>query len=275
MGFVNRNVGREVRSHLLGRFGFVDDEARPGQYRRAVDAQHQLFITDAAWNKGKGGGHTTASLEFQVARRDINELRMELLNPLGIWWPTVKVNKLLFDGDSKLSLLTDYKLDAVAVSDYCDLWVPKFIEEAPRLLYIHEMFEVARPVKPLWRSTHIARMLDTLLEGDWSATSEDEFFFRLTDEMQQRIRAWVAEHPDGIERDVHGEVFETRNSDGEIEVSNAVLFPIEMPTSEQFAMLAASGFNWYPDTQSFRKVAAGEPGSSDLPWREPGWANRS
>ena len=52
MGFANRNVGREVRSHLLGRLGFIDDEARPGQYRRAVDAQHQLVITDKEWHIG-------------------------------------------------------------------------------------------------------------------------------------------------------------------------------------------------------------------------------
>ena len=195
-----------------------------------------------------------------------------MINPdFELWWPTAKVNRLLFDGDTSLYTLTDYKQDADAVEAYCDLWVPKFIEEAPRLSYIHEMFEVARPVKPLWQSTAWARMLDALLDGNWEESSDENRFPELINDELPSVLAWVAEHPSGIERDVHGEIYETRNSDGEIEVSNDVLFPLEMPTTEQFAMLAASGFNWFPETQVFRKVADGEPGAPALPWLEAGW----
>ena len=266
---MNSNVGREVRAHVTERFGFVDDDVHPGRYRRAVDAQHQLVITDDSWDLGKNGGHSTANLQFQVARRDINELWKELLNPdIGLWWPTVKVNRLLFDGNSRLGAVRV----AAEVAEYCDEWVLKFIEEAPVLSYVHEMFEAALPIRPLWQATRIARMLDTLLEGEWSEIAEEEFFpDQITTVKQEAIRAWVVEHPDGVERDVHGEVYESLSSGGEIEVLNAVLFPIGVPSSEQFAMLAASGFNWFPETQVFRKVAEGEPGASDRPWLEPGW----
>ena len=81
MAFVNRNIGREIREQLIEHFGFTDDDQTPGQYRRAVDAQHQLVITDGSWHIGKDGGHSSAGLDFLVARRDINELWMELLNP--------------------------------------------------------------------------------------------------------------------------------------------------------------------------------------------------
>lgn len=57
-----------------------------------------------------------------------------------------------------------------------------------------------------------------------------------------------------------------------IEIANQQLFGNEMPTSEQFGMLAASGYNWYPDTQTFRKTAPGKPGSPERPWLEPEWS---
>ena len=204
MGFVSRNVGAEVRSHLVDRFGFVDAEDRPGRYRLRVDAQHQLVITDGTWGKSKEGGHTSADLQFQIARRDINELRSRVLDPrIDAWWPTLKVNKLLFDGDSALGSVTDYRMDADAVSAYCDYWVPKFVEDAPSLSYIHEMFAVALPNRNLARSTKIARMLDSMLEGTWSADAEAEFFPDLIrPDGQLKIRNWVAENPLGIDREL-------------------------------------------------------------------------
>lgn len=203
MGFVSRNAGREVQSHLLTRFGFVNDEDRPGRYRLPVDAQHQLVITDGTWGKSKEGGHTSANLYFQVARRDINELRGQILNDMGVWWPTLKVDTILFDGDRTVGHLSDFRLDAAAVSAFCDLWVPRFVAEAPRLSYIHEMFAAARAHEKLARSTKIPRMLDSMLEGTWSSDAEAEFFPGLiVPDDQEKIRRWVAENPNGIEREL-------------------------------------------------------------------------
>ena len=58
----------------------------------------------------------------------------------------------------------------------------------------------------------------------------------------------------------------------QIEISNAELFGRQQPTSEQFVLLSASGYNWYPDTQTFRKIAAGQPGAAERPWLTPEWS---
>ena len=174
---------------------------------------------------------------------------------MGPWWPTLKVDTILFDGDRTLSQLSDFRLDADAISAFCDLWVPKFVAEAPQLSYIHEMFDIARGHEKLARNTKIPRMLDSMLEGTWSSDAEAEFFPDLiVPDDQEKILSWVGEHPDGIERDVHGEVYEVCTGDGEIEVSADVLFPLAVPTKEQFAMLAAAGFGWFPEENVFRKA---------------------
>lgn len=202
MGFVSRNVGAEVRSHLVDRFGFIEAEDRAGRYRLPVDAQHQLVITDGTW--GENGGHTSARLVFEVARRDINELRSELLDPrIDSWWPTVKVNKLLFGGDSKLGTVTDFRMDGDAVAAYCDYWLPKFVAEAPKLSYVREMFGIARTHAKLARQTRFARMFDSMLAGTWAADSEPDFFpNQFGPDDREKILGWVAAHPDGIEREL-------------------------------------------------------------------------
>ena len=46
----SRNVGQEVREHLVGRFGFELTSQHPGRYHRVVDGEHALVITDMSWN---------------------------------------------------------------------------------------------------------------------------------------------------------------------------------------------------------------------------------
>ena len=201
-----RNVGVEIRGHLLDRFGFADDESYPGRYRRPVDEQHQLWITDRNWGEEVAGGDERAGLEFHVARRDINELRIGLLeSSVAIMAPTVRVNRLLFDGDVSLTIVKSRRQDETAVTEFCDTWVGKFIRQAPRLTFIHEMFGVAAGNTNLMRSTETARMLDLMLEGGWSDAAEEEFFpNKMTPKRQANIREWVAEHPNGVDRALRG-----------------------------------------------------------------------
>lgn len=219
----DRNLGREVGELLVDEHGFARDDRVPGRFFRVVDSQHALVFWDADWDKGPGGytwkaGYLTVSAQLFVARRDINELALEIYDK-DIFrhpYPTVRVDREIrpmgfgrytgqFEGFNR-----EVERDVPA---WIDSWLPEFAERTPNMPLLTQSIakQAAHP-----RGGGVVswvRWMTAMLDG-WTEADEQEFLLVEHDAKTgpdtidsfsatvERTRAWLAEHPDGIEREL-------------------------------------------------------------------------
>lgn len=222
-----RDFGWEAANRLIEVHGFAHaTDIAPGQFRRVVDSQHAATVSFDSWDEKTGGGYN-ASFSLGVARRDINELWRELLQPgWSSWWPTVKerVPPGFFDDGRPAGGMGDLTWDGGPrtytkdeVIDWVDTYVPRLVEAATSLSFVREHLVKYKTGKNV-DETRIPRMMDALLDGRWDDLAEAELLGRLRLRVEKNppstqghivavrqlaaVEAWLAKNPDGVEREL-------------------------------------------------------------------------
>jgi|GEM_PF-3803903 len=218
-----RNVEAEVADRIVEKYGF---ERMPNKtvawFRLIVDSQHSAMVLFSKWDGPNGPtGGLTAAFKFGIARRDINELWSELFgNELGIWRTTVEERWPFFEHGRPGAGLSYSEYSVQEVEEWVDLWVPRLIESSTLPFVKEKLDEFSKRSRPTVDMTKTPRMMNKLLDGEWSDADEVEFLgsfhemiekFPADDErvvlrkaQLERLRAWLAEYPDGIERELTG-----------------------------------------------------------------------
>lgn len=218
------NRGRIVRDRLMGEYGFIEMD-RIGQIRRVVDDQHALIFEDGQWHRGSAGGYRLIDPSLKVARRDVNELRALVCDDgWDSWGATFDVTREISvewldrpDGWPKISAFAGTEAQ---VGPWLESWMPRFLEEGPRMPLLYTILERAK-INPNKVGAGLWQLQMTAMLDGW--TDEDEEVYCLSPERNLRsrddvdeeireaalariakTRAWVAEHPNGIERELMG-----------------------------------------------------------------------
>ncbi len=211
-----RDVLCEVADALVERFGF--SEMEPGVYMFEVDAQHSAKVLVSPWN---GRRRNLARVQQAVIRRDVNDLRRELLQPdLPVWASSISNSRPRphFFGEDDPRF--DYKFHTPEfVQERLDEAIPRLLSEACTFEFFSD-YLLKCWNDPKNRQTSQAQMFMTALLDGWSEEAEQEFLAPMVrsldkdwdDESKKawqqgrvdRVRAWIAEHPDGVERELTG-----------------------------------------------------------------------
>ena len=231
------NAGRAVRDFLIGENGFAECDSEYKISRR-VDRQHSLIFEDGHWHRGPKGGYTTVSPKLWVARRDLNDLSREISNPGSVrnWEcrPTLNVTAHL-DIEWALphrlsSQSRTFKGPEEWLPPWVDSWLPVFADKAPHMPFLTEVLAKQSNGTRAQRDwVRGWRKLTAMLDGSWTEAHDEEFLapierFLADPESNEstrtlpkeklaklivnrqavldRTRAWLAEHPDGIEREL-------------------------------------------------------------------------
>ncbi len=220
----DENIGLDVAERICERYGFSAEERKStGVFVRVMDAQHAVTISLVPWQKAPPKGGSQVSVSFGVSRRDITDLREELFDDVvSQWWWTVTEPPRFFDQPFGNWAST---AERSQITEWVDLWVPRLIEEAPLLSFIEQWWH--RTVAPRedgssanWDSrTDVGRLCNQLLWG-LTPEAEEELLVPFEQLIEQigpddkykrhdkmvaqaaRIRAWLADHPNGIEREL-------------------------------------------------------------------------
>lgn len=215
------NIGLFVADLLVDQHGFEQLDA-PSHFLKKVDGQHAALVSMSPWDREPPGGHDRPSVYFGVARRDINELWRDLIREtIDPWKATTNVS---FSADDpslgSLSYLTTSRDD---VAEFVDEWIPKMLAERTNLASVEAELTRRRRRTTVANGlmkgdpTVFPRMMNALLDG-WTEEEEAEFMGELQGRhdflnpeprarvaaQMERVRAWVAEHPDGVERELTG-----------------------------------------------------------------------
>ena len=204
-----RHLGKDALRILTTQFGF---EGKPHALHRQVDDQHSIFITIDPWRPRKKD--SSARLIIGIARKDNNELRRTMLQPeWETWDKTVVQKRPPFIEGSPPTLFSNVTKRELGLQEWLDTYMPRLFDECANLPFIKAQLEQQKDDKDF---TIRPRMFEEMLDG-WTNEAEVEFldsFFiprlhavdgpeRTKRQAQiDRIRAWIAEHPDGIEREL-------------------------------------------------------------------------
>jgi len=217
------NVCEYISSRLSSQFGY-EEVGHPSVLQRRIDNQHLVQASIRPFNRGAAG--TRAGVEFALGRRDINELMIDVFSsPLGSW--TASVLELRGDhrflgrpdGHWIVGEATEADVDA-----FLERWVPP-LDGIANLAFIEEYIATNDPewddenrdrVKQMFWSTAVA---NRMLSG-WSPERDEHFLqYRidsvahfepdsrmrvLTEGQVVTIREWIAENPNGVERELTG-----------------------------------------------------------------------
>lgn len=213
----SRDVHREVHDALIGRFGYTHRDT--GRFTIDVDSQHQALVVVGP-NFGQRRTNQ-AEIGLGVIRRDVRDLESELLHDrLPEWRATIRnATKPHFWGepDPYFSYLRHTSED---VQEWLDGNIPRLVTEACNYGFVAMKLEEAASHGSSYAAssdrTWSSRLATALLDG-WTDEAEDEFMSVLVSELEaedrhdvdrskrqgriDRVRAWIAEHPDGIERE--------------------------------------------------------------------------
>lgn len=212
------NMGLEAAERLVERFGFDRTGMKNGWMRKMV-GDHAVLAMLEPWKEKSPHGGTRTSVTFAVARTDMNQLWHDLISSgVSPIWPTVaERGSLGFFGQR-----TNGWISALHTTEemfaWIDEWVPHMLEERiTSLEFVEEQltFQHARIVRLKRPSdwTHVPRFMLRLVQGGWTTADEEEFIaprvarieaasgLKLEPQLREdleRLRAWMAEHPDGI-----------------------------------------------------------------------------
>lgn len=208
----DRDVLNEVGDALIGPFGFT--HFLKGQFTYQVDSEHSAYVELSPW---EGRRRNFASIRFGIARRDVNVLRKQLLQlELSEKFATITDREPYFFGMRSPRFEYIFHTPDV-IQQWLDEMIPRLKDEASNFNFLSvKMDQYSRHAEPSTRrSVHIPRFMTALLDG-WSDDAEEEFLAPMVAQLDEdwrddpdglirqgridRVRAWIAEHPDGVER---------------------------------------------------------------------------
>ena len=212
IGDPSQNLGREAFSQLVEKHGFTGDA--PNLFKQ-VDSQHAFCVRISRWDGRPEGGDNSFVLGLGVARRDNNQLRDVLLPGWGDWGKTLIETSPPFIEECPRPNFS-YMLNSIEeIGQWADLWIPRLVDETTNLPFIKAKLD---EYKTDIGFTIFPRLVEAMLDG-WNDEAEEEFmdghFLRQLGEdwkddpdrsirqgRLDRVREWIAEHPDGIEREL-------------------------------------------------------------------------
>ncbi|MEM7095243.1 MAG: hypothetical protein AAF567_19750 [Actinomycetota bacterium] len=216
------NIAEFIEAQLRESFGFSawsesERTGADGCFEHVVDEQHAVIVVIDGFGRGDGAG-SVPSLTVSLSRRDINELLAELslASDVGPWRHTVLEKTWRPFLDRTHPSWIGSRTTADEVAEYLDEWTPLLLAAANLPFiegYMNEVDPQSGEVE--YRSVRIAnRMLwgwdagdDALLEADRDRFAHGPeghpLRIRVEAEYERRV-AWIAAHPDGIERELTG-----------------------------------------------------------------------
>lgn len=219
------NVGLDVFERMRDFHGFdVRSKKVSNQLERSIDAEHAVGIFLSPWQKAPPTGGRRVTVAFSVSRQDISRLQAKLRgHPDGSWSWAASEPRPFFGQSEGVWASGD---DRDEIESWIDAWVPTLVSEAPSLGFIEAWWEHTRPPAEDADQTGIwfgryqwPRICNQLLWG-WTAEAETELlepYVKITErfgpehrlyarrtEIVERVRSWIAEHPDGIDRQLTG-----------------------------------------------------------------------
>ena len=212
------NIAEFCESQLLERFGFEADRIE-GSFVRRIDAQHAVMMEINGFGRGPNAG-TNPSYEVWLARRDINELRIELATgsrKLRPWSGTLREPPASPFLGRPVPGWQSITMTEEMVAGYLEKWIPP-LDGLANLGFMEKQMTTTSPITGE-QSYRIVRIPNRMLSG-WRDEDEllieqelasvqqygPEVVVRVEMEAKiERVRAWIAEHPDGVERELAGE----------------------------------------------------------------------
>ncbi|MEM7095242.1 MAG: hypothetical protein AAF567_19745 [Actinomycetota bacterium] len=215
------NVGLDVAEHLVGVYGFVPAAKKwAGLFHREMDAQHTVSASLSPYTRSAPGGGARVSVDFWVSRLDIMSLQKQVFDNVVMprWWTIAEPARFFGQprgGWASMSVLEDRS----PIYEWLDEWVPRLVEEGPSLSFIESWW--ARPIgreRSGWSHRYGDRWVCNQMLCGWSDEAERELLgpfeelIASTDREStehamytaqlERVRRWIDEHPDGIEREL-------------------------------------------------------------------------
>ena len=207
------NVGLELRDLLFAEHGFEQGH-RDGSFLRRVDSQHGLVIRASRW-AAAGGGDVSLGVLIGFARRDNNQLWNQLLDErVHEWRTTVSVLDPVGTGYKSFIVVDGLRPD---IAGWLNETVPRLVELTNYRYIADALAEQREAYEGRLDPTLFPRMMEALM-GGWNDAREEEFLAPMVaqlDEMWKsdpdgsmrrgkidRVRAWIEQHPDGVEREL-------------------------------------------------------------------------
>ncbi|MEM7094424.1 MAG: hypothetical protein AAF567_15590 [Actinomycetota bacterium] len=218
------NIGLDVAEHLLEVYGFVPAAQKwAGLFHREIDAQHTVSVNLSPFQTRPPGGGSQVSVDFWVSRLDVMSLQKQVFDNVVMprWW-TIMEGFRFFDQPPGIWSFMSVAEDRAPMFAWLDVWVPRLVEEGPSLPFIESNFEryrvAAGPDGYGWSPQFGDRWVCNQMLWGWSDDAERELLgpfeelIASTDRESiqhatytaqlERIRRWVDQHPDGIEREL-------------------------------------------------------------------------
>jgi len=207
------NVGLELRDLLFTDHGFEQGH-RASSFLRRVDAQHGVVIRADRWTAA-GGGDVSLGVLIGFARRDNNQLWNQLLDErVHEWRTTVDVLDPVGTGLKSFIGVGGLRPD---ISGWLNRTVPRLLELANYRYIADTLAEQRVEYQGRLDPTVFPRMMEALM-GGWNDACEEEFLAPMVAQLDEtwksdpdgsirrgkidRVRAWIEQHPDGVEREL-------------------------------------------------------------------------
>lgn len=207
------NVGRELRDLLFNEHGFEQGPYEEGAFLRRVDAQHGVLINSGRWD-APDAGSKSVSIRIGFARKDNNQLWHELLDErVHEWSSTIHVSDPFGEGPKSFIGTGGLRPD---IAGWLNKTVPRLLELANYRYITDTLARHGAAVQGLDR-TRFPRMMEALM-GGWNDAAEEEFLAPMVAQLDEtwksdpdgsvrrgkidRVRAWIAAHPDGVAREL-------------------------------------------------------------------------
>ena len=215
MGKEDWNVGLELQELLFTEHGFEQGHSG-GLFLRRMDAQHGVVIKASRWTAA-GGGDRKLGVLIGFARRDNNLLWRDLINErVNEWRTTVDVLDPVGTGYKNFIGTDGLRPD---IAGWLNKTVPRLVELANYRYISDTLAEQGVAYEGRLDPTRFPRMMEALL-GGWNDAHEEEFLAPMVAQLDEtwksdpdgserrgkidRVRAWIEQHPDGVERELLG-----------------------------------------------------------------------
>ncbi len=216
---VHYNICEFIEQQLLEHFGFKPAESE-SNYVRVVDEEHAIVASLSPFERGANSGYRT-ELDFWLARRDINQLKSELLrldnDPYGVVALEIRGHWFL---DRPRSDWLAHQTSQDQVSAYLSEWIPQ-LDQIANMAFIQQYLSFDSPNwdeqtrKMSHRRRWSARVTDRMLSG-WQPGTDEHLLQQKLDTVSHfpanapvrqqaeadvaKLRTWITTHPNGIDR---------------------------------------------------------------------------
>lgn len=217
----NVNLLLEMATLLVEEHGYLEVPAE-GRFVKQMDAQHWVGVTlSPPFRDRSPSTPSRAQARCMVSRLDINKLRRELFDAdPEDWFPSVtEAPGPWFFGEPPVFLEHEalgeppppwlVQVPSEPLRPWLDKQVLRLEREGPSLSFVRRQLELSGPklLRGPWICNRLLDGWDDEAEealSNWARelAEEDNDAARAAEEKIGRVRAWIAEHPDGVEREL-------------------------------------------------------------------------